>query len=104
MYARIRTYYLRPYIFGENEKPPPEVRSRDGHTCRTCVAGRATLKSRRPPSLASVQISLLRAVIIEELNFLNWDFFFPGFPEKHAGIIIEGGADLPFPPRFLKIG
>ena len=45
-----------------------------------------------------------RAVIIEELNFLNWDFFFPGFPEKHAGIIIEGGADLPFPPRFLKIG
>jgi len=46
----------------------------------------------------------LRAVIIEELNFLNWDFFFPGFPEKHAGIIIEGGADLPFPPRFLKIG
>ena len=35
----------------------------------------------------------LRAVIIEELNFLNWDFFFPGFPEKHAGIIIEGGAD-----------
>ena len=46
----------------------------------------------------------MRAVIIEELNFLNWDFFFPGFPEKHAGIIIEGGADLPFPPRFLKIG
>ena len=46
----------------------------------------------------------LRAVIIEELNFLNWDFFFPGFPEKHAGIIIEGGADLPFPPRFLKTG
>ena len=40
----------------------------------------------------------LRAAIIEELNFLNWDFFFPGFPEKHAGIIIEGGADLPFPP------
>ena len=46
----------------------------------------------------------IRAVIIEELNFLNWDFFFPGFPEKHAGIIIEGGDDLPFPPRFLKIG
>ena len=40
----------------------------------------------------------LRAVIIEELNFLNWEKKFPGFREKHAGIIIEGGADLPFPP------
>ena len=39
-----------------------------------------------------------RAVIIEELNFLNWEKKIPGFPEKHAGIIIEGGADLPFPP------
>ena len=41
---------------------------------------------------------MLRAVIIEELNFLNWEKKIPGFPEKHAGIIIEGGADLPFPP------
>ena len=49
-------------------------------------------------------LALLRAVIIEELNFLNWEKKNPGFPEKHAGIIIEGGADLPFPPRFLKIG
>ena len=38
MYARIRTYYVRPNIFGENKKKhPPEVMSRDGHTCRTCV-------------------------------------------------------------------
>ena len=29
--------YVRPNIFGENKKHPPEVRSRDGHTCRTCV-------------------------------------------------------------------
>ena len=36
-YARIRTYYVRPSIFDENIKHPPEVRSRDGHTCRTCV-------------------------------------------------------------------
>ena len=49
-------------------------------------------------------IHVLRAVIIEELNFLNWEKKIPGVPEKHAGIIIEGGADLPFPPRFLKIG
>ena len=40
----------------------------------------------------------IRAVIIEELNFLNWEFFFPGFPEKHAGIIIKGGADLHLVP------
>ena len=58
-YVRSTSYYVRPNLFGENKKHPPEVRSRDGHTCRTCVAGRATLKSRRPPSLASVQISLL---------------------------------------------
>ena len=37
MYARIRTYYVRPNIIGENKKHPPEVRSRDGHTCRTFV-------------------------------------------------------------------
>ena len=37
MYACIRTYYVRPNTSGENEKHPPEVRSRDGHTCRTCV-------------------------------------------------------------------
>ena len=37
MYARIRTYYVRPNIFGENKKHPSEVRSRHGHTCRTCV-------------------------------------------------------------------
>ena len=45
---------------------------------------------------------MFRAVIIEELNFLNWDFFFPGFPEKHAGIIIEGGAA--FSPKIFEIG
>ena len=32
---------------------------------------------------------MLRAVIIEELNFLNWEKKIPGFPEKHAGIIIR---------------
>ena len=37
MNARIRTYYVRPNIFGENKKHPPEVRSREGHKCRTCV-------------------------------------------------------------------
>ena len=42
----------------------------------------------------------LRAVIIEELNFLNWDFFFPGFPEKHDGVIIEGGLICLFPEDF----
>ena len=33
----IRTYYVRPNISGGNKKHPPEVRSRDGHTWRTCV-------------------------------------------------------------------
>ena len=37
MYACIRTYGVRRNISGENKKHPPEVRSRDGHTCRTCV-------------------------------------------------------------------
>ena len=54
--------------------------------------------------LENVRFEGFLAVIIEELSFLNLDFFFPGFPEKHAGIIIEGGADLPFPPRFFKTG
>ena len=37
MYARIRTYHVRSNTFGEKKKFPPEVRSRDGHTCRTCA-------------------------------------------------------------------
>ena len=37
MYAHIRTYYVRPNIFSETKKHPPEVRSPDGHTCRTCL-------------------------------------------------------------------
>ena len=45
---------------------------------------------------------MLRAVIIEELNFLNWEKKIPGFPEKHAGIIIEGGASKP--RTFLRCG
>ena len=36
-YARIRTYYVRLNVFGENKRHPLEVRSRDRHTCRTCV-------------------------------------------------------------------
>ena len=60
MHVYVRTrYYVRPNMFGENKKHTPEVRSRDGLTCRTCVAWRTTLKSRRPPSLAAVQIYLL---------------------------------------------
>ena len=65
---------------------------------------RESSRAGEPEGCNRIQNTILRAVIIEELNFLNWDFFFPGFPEKHAGIIIEGGADLPFPPRFLKTG
>ena len=59
MHARIRRYYVRLNIFDDNKKHPAEVRSRDGHTCRTCASGRATLKCRSPPSLADVQVYFL---------------------------------------------
>ena len=43
-YARIRTYDVRRYIFGEKEekKTPPEVRSRNGHVEHVCKISGST--------------------------------------------------------------
>ena len=47
MYARIRTYYVRPNKFGEKQKQKtPEVRSRDGHVEHVRkISGSVSLKN-----------------------------------------------------------